>query len=50
MYKRKVCIKNEKHLEFSSMSYIFHFTDAIASAKLNTYLQATKVRNFITIA
>lgn len=49
MYERKVCIKGEKHLEFSSMSYIFHFTDVIASAKPETHLRATKTRNLATI-
>lgn len=44
MYKRQVCSKGEKHLEFSSMSYIFHFTDVIASAKPETYLHATKTK------
>lgn len=29
-YIRQIGIKDGKHLQFSSMSYVFHFTDSVA--------------------
>lgn len=42
IYTRQIGIKGGKHVKFSSMSYVFHFTDC-CSRKPETSLHATKI-------